>query len=212
MPILDTGLRRCDRMAPYGSSAHCAARGAAQDRSRRRACVLGVLDHDDPVDEHRRPRAARVLVRVGVGRAVFEICRVEDRDVGPEAFLDEASVPQPQRLRCRSGHLANRLLERQKVLLMDVAADDPRKGPVKSRMRHPLGDHPISRDAVAVRADQSRGRAHDLADIRFADRGDQNARRAVVLDQIVANDIERVPTPRRGERGDGLARVLRQTR
>src|ERR1700730_6077635 len=61
-----------------GSSTHCAVGGAAQDHSRRRAGVLGVLDHDDPVDEHRRPRAGRVLVRVGVGRAVFEICRGEE--------------------------------------------------------------------------------------------------------------------------------------
>ena len=91
-------------------------------------------------------------------------------------------------------------------------ADDPREGPVKPRMRHPLARDPVVGDAIAVGADQGRGRAHDLADVLFGDRGDQHARRTLVLDQIVADDVDRVAAARRGELADRLPGVLRQMR
>src|SRR6516162_9276520 len=73
--------------------------------------------------------------------------------------------------------------------------DDPRKGPVKARMRHALARDPVIGDTVAVGTDQSR-RAHDLANIFLGDRGDQHPGRTLVLDQIVADDVDRVlPAP-----------------
>ena len=147
--------------AQRGGSADRAVGGAAQHRSGEGAGVAGVLDHDDPVDQHRRARAARILVGCGIGRAVGEIGRVEDRDVGAVAFAQQPAVAQPQRRGRRPGHLAHRRFERQQPLVMHVMADDAREGPVKARMRHALGDDPVIGDAIAVGADQSRRRAHD---------------------------------------------------
>ena len=154
--------------------------------------------------------AARVLVRLGVGRAVLEIGRVEDRDVGPPPFLQQAAVLEPQRRRGSAGHLAHRNLQRQQLLLVHVMAEDAREGPVKARMRHALGGDPVIGDAIAVRADQRRRRAHDRADVVLGDRGDQHARRALVRDQKIAERIERVTAARSGDGGDRLAGMLRQ--
>src|SRR4029077_9273350 len=99
-------------------------------------------------------RAARVLVWCGVGRAILEVRRVEDCDVGPVAFPDQPAVAQPQCLSRGTRHLAYRMLEPQQVLFMHVVADDPREGPVKPWMRHPLAGDAVVGDAVAVGADQ----------------------------------------------------------
>ena len=72
--------------------------------------MLRIFDDDDTVDEHRRTGAGRVLVRVGVGGAVLEVGGIEDRDVGPVPFLEQAAVAQPKSPRCRSRHLAHGLL------------------------------------------------------------------------------------------------------
>src|SRR3954471_7718276 len=71
---------------------HRAIRAPPQHLARQRAGVRGVLHHQRAVDDHRRARAARELVRVGVGGAVAEIRRVEDRDVGAVALLQQPAV------------------------------------------------------------------------------------------------------------------------
>ena len=58
--------------------------------------MTGVLDDNDAIDEHRRAGAGRVLVRRGVGGAVLEIGRIEDRDVGLVAFSEQSPVAQPR--------------------------------------------------------------------------------------------------------------------
>ena len=60
-------------------------RAAAQHLARQRAGVGRVLDHH-AVDDDGGARAGRKLVRVGVGRAVAEIVRIEDRDVGADSL------------------------------------------------------------------------------------------------------------------------------
>ena len=102
--------------------------------------------------------------------------------------------------------------KRQQLLVVHVTADDAREGAVEARMRHALADDAVIGDAIAVGADKSQRRAHDLADVVLGDRGDQHPRRALVRDQIVADEVDRVGPARRGERADGLARMSRQVR
>ena len=154
----------------------------------------------DAVDEHRRAGAGRVLVRVGVGGAIPEVGGIEDRDVGAIALLAAsrgraAAGPRPSP-RSSCGRPAS---SGSSCSLVHVMADDPRERAVEARMRHSLADDPVIGDAIAVGADQSQGRAHDLADVVLGDRGDQHPRRAVVLDQVIADAVDRVDgrAPRR---------------
>ena len=93
-------------------------------------------------------------MRVGVGRAVAEIGRIEDRDVGAIAFLQQPAVLELERARGRAGHLVDRELQRQRAALAHVMVDDAREGAVEARMRHALADGAVRRDAIAVGADQ----------------------------------------------------------
>ena len=102
----------------------------------------------------RGARAARELVRIGVGRAVAEILRIEDRDVGAIAFLQQAAVRELERARGRAGHLVDRQLQRQRAALAHVMVDDARERAVEARVRHALADRAVGRDAIAVGADQ----------------------------------------------------------
>ena len=152
------------------------------------AGVGRVVDDEDAVDDDRRARAGRIAVRVGVGRAVVEIVRVEDRDVGAPALARAGRGRAASSARAGSaGHLVDRAFERQQPLVAHVAADDAREGAVEARMRHALADDAVIGDAIAVGADERGGRAHDRADVVLADRGDQHAGRAVVGDQMIAD-------------------------
>src|SRR3984957_3548720 len=184
---------------------HTAIRTPPQHDARRRAGVRCVIDHKHAVDDDTGVRAARVVVRVGVGREVGEIVGVEDRDIGTPALREKAAVAQLQRLRRRAGHLVDRRFERQQVLLADIAADDAREGAVETRVRHALADRAIGRDAITVGADQRNAIPHDGADVVLADRGDQHTGRTVIGDQMVAQLVDRVGARGDGERGDGLA-------
>src|SRR5215471_20568194 len=93
------------KLNPFWRFQHCAppnrrrsidapVGGPAQHGSRQRAGVPGIFDDDDPIDEHCRAGAGWVLVRLRIGRAVLEVGRIEDRDVGPVTFLEKAAVAQ----------------------------------------------------------------------------------------------------------------------
>src|SRR6185312_11645767 len=71
---------------------HRAARIAAQHFAGQGAGVGCVLDHERAVDDHRGARAARELMRLGVGGAVGEIVGVEDDHIGAKTLAQQAAV------------------------------------------------------------------------------------------------------------------------
>ena len=69
------------------SLANAAISGAAQHAAWHCTSVGGVLDDDGAVDDHGCPPAARVTMRVGVGRLVPKIVWIENSNVGAVADL-----------------------------------------------------------------------------------------------------------------------------
>src|SRR5262249_35201510 len=65
---------------------------AAENHPRQRAGVGCVLDDERAVDENRRTLAARILVRVGIGRPIAKILRIEDRDVGAKTIAQQSAI------------------------------------------------------------------------------------------------------------------------
>src|SRR5437763_811773 len=83
---------------------------AAQHLPWRGAGVLGVIDDNDAVNDDRGARPGRIAVRIGIGRLVTKIGRIEDGDIGPISLGEQAAVVQFQGARRAAGHLLDRLV------------------------------------------------------------------------------------------------------
>ena len=67
---------------------------------------------------------------------VANLCRIEYRDVGHAAVAETPMIGKPETGGGHSGHLMNRLLERDRVLVASVVAEHARKCPVRARVRN----------------------------------------------------------------------------
>src|SRR6266849_4612746 len=83
-----------------------------QGPPRIRSGMFTAVQHYLPVDEHVLDAFA-VLKWVGVGRAVDDALRVEDRDVGVLALTQDAAVEQAELGGVLRGHLADGVLQTQ---------------------------------------------------------------------------------------------------
>ena len=81
---------------------------------------------------------------------------------------------------------------------------------IAARVRHAPADGAIGRDAVAVGADERPLGGDDGLDVVLGDRGHQHARCALVVDEIVAERVDRVGAALLRQLQDGAAGMLRQ--
>src|SRR5580765_3974955 len=96
--------------------------------------VLAIAHGHDAVDDD-RVDPDRILVWLFVRRGVGDGLRSEDDDIAEEAFLERAAV-RDLHLRCgEARHLANRLGQREHLLVTYVVTEDARERAVRARMR-----------------------------------------------------------------------------
>ena len=91
-------------------------------------------------------------------------------------------------------------------------AQHARKRAVEARMRNALAGDAIIGDAIAVGADQGKGRTDHVAHVVLGNRDHQHPGRTAILDQIVADHVDRIGAALARQFGDAAARVLRQMR
>ena len=96
--------------------------------------MLAVLQDDLPVDEHVL-HADGVLMRLLERRAIRDRRRIEDRDVGEIAFLQQAAAIEAEVLGGQARQPAHRVRERDHLFLAHVLAEQPREVAVGARMR-----------------------------------------------------------------------------
>src|SRR5262245_29181308 len=108
-----------------------------QGSPRPRARVFSSLHHDLAIDEYVL-NAGGVLVRFLKSRVVGHAFGIEHGNVGEEAGAEQSAVGDAEPLRGRVRHFANRLFERNCLLLAHVTSEDAREGAVFTRMRHAL--------------------------------------------------------------------------
>src|SRR5256886_5904662 len=98
--------------------------------------VPPVPHHLDPVHEH-VAHPHRELIRLLVGRAVADRGRVAQHDAGVHSLAQPAAVSDRQPLRHGPGHLADRILQGEHLLLAHEATEDAGVVPVRARVSHP---------------------------------------------------------------------------
>ena len=96
----------------------------------------------------------RVLVRLLVGRVVDDRRRVEHRHVRRHARTQQAAIVLVHLGGIRRGHLADRLLHRDHLLVAHVAPEHARKRAEVARMRIARGQRTLRRHRRPVRADR----------------------------------------------------------
>src|SRR5262249_24750877 len=125
-----------------------------------RAGMRRIFNHDGAIDQDRGAAPRGILMRPTVSRAILEIGGIEDRYIRAITLPQETAVDQFERACGSPGHLVHGKLERDEAELPDIMPDDAREGAVEARMRHALADGAVRRDAIAIRSNQRRRRAH----------------------------------------------------
>src|SRR6267378_5894918 len=85
--------------------------------------------------------------------AIDDRRRVEHDDVGIETLGEHPTVADRQARRDGPRHLAHRVFQADDALLADVAAEDARIGPVRTRMHGPAGTDAVWIVPAGVGAD-----------------------------------------------------------
>src|SRR5687767_2168132 len=96
-------------------------------------CVFPAIDNNLSVDEH-VINTEGINKRLFIRGAVLDSVVVEDDNVGPAAFFDNAARVESHAGGGPGGHLANRVFEGQDWFLSNVASDETRKVAVTTWM------------------------------------------------------------------------------
>ena len=116
-------------------------------------------------------------MRLLVGRRVADGRRIEPRNIGLHPWTQHAAIGQPQARGGEGGHLPDRILQRQHVLVADVDGQHAGESAVTARMRVGAAEH----RHLAVGGDHRRRMLQDADDIVLTDRV-KNPRASALLD------------------------------
>src|SRR5207249_10511304 len=126
---------------------------SAQDLTGQRVRHFSARDHRHAVHEHVfHPR--RKLMRVLERREILDLFRIEDDDVRPEAGLEHAAVGEAHARGGQRRELANRVLERERVLLADVLPQDAGERPVRPGVWMLESEQPVRRRPLRIVVDR----------------------------------------------------------
>src|SRR3954469_2393083 len=117
-----------------------------------RAGVAAAFDGDAAVDDH-DVDADGILLRLLERAVVGDGLRIEDDDIGEEAFFDRAAIGELHLRRRAAGHLADRIRQLEHVLVADVAAENPRERAVGPWVRLAGAERTVRTDRRRVGAD-----------------------------------------------------------
>src|SRR6266511_5238330 len=107
---------------------------AREDAAGRDRVEARAVHHDPAIDDH-VGNAGRMAMRIGEGGLVTDGLRVEEREIGGIARLEEPAAPETQLGGGHARHLVDGLLPRQQPALAAVNAEDARERAVTPRVR-----------------------------------------------------------------------------
>src|SRR5712691_8694328 len=132
-------------------------------------------------------KAFGILARVFIARALANGLGVEHDDIGSFAGLQYPTVTQMQDICGKTGHLADRLFEREQPQIAGVVSQNTWTAAVGTRMG-PTAEQTVS-------AHGTPGGLQDVLDVVFTNHEGDHPHGKVLIEQEAHHDIKRVGVP-----------------